>query len=141
MATTEGAAYVIGLVVWTVVEEIDQTFADIGDCVKPIIRCEISKTRLSDTFSESVKGMWDSMEGYARSPREVCNHIRIVIHSDSSSAIVTIIRADCCKLILRTVGEIFVLDTYTHSSITMLQITISTQVRKKTHSHQCHHCQ
>ena len=55
-------------------------------------------------------------ECYSRSPSEIRNHVGVVIHCNSSGTIMTIIRADRGKSILRSVREIFILDTYIDSS-------------------------
>ena len=57
----------------------------------------------------------------ARSPSKVSNHVGVVIHRDSSGTVMTIVRANRGKAILRTVREILVLDTYVHLSFLSLE--------------------
>ena len=60
-------------------------------------------------------------EGNARSPSKVGNHVGIMIHCNSSSAIMTIIRANRGKAVSRSVREIFIFDTCIDSSVLSLK--------------------
>ena len=75
-------------------------------------------------ISKSLHGMQKSPETAeaenSRSPGEIRNHIGVVIHRNSGSAIMTTIRTDRGKAILRSVCQIFILDTYVDGSILSL---------------------
>ena len=55
-------------------------------------------------------------EDDARSPCKVSDHVRVMKHCDGSGAIMTIVRANRRKAVLRSIREIFIFDTYIHSS-------------------------
>ena len=75
-------------------------------------------------ISESPHGRQKSPKtaevNHSRSPGEIRNHIGVVIHCDSGSAIMTTIRTDRGKAVLRSICEIFILDTYVDGSIPSL---------------------
>ena len=79
----------------------------------------------------------------SRSPGEIRHHIGVVIHRNSGSAIMTTVRTDRGKAVLRSVSEIFILDTYVDGSILSLGQNIYCILlcsnEERTYSHLCHH--
>ena len=64
--------------------------------------------------------------GNVRSPSKIGDHVGVMIHRNSSGAIVTIIRANGGKAVLRSVGKIFIFDTYVDSSVLSFKSEIDT---------------
>ena len=56
-------------------------------------------------------------EDNARSPSKVSDHVRVLIHCNSSSTIMAIVRANRGKFVVRTVGEILVFNTCVDFSV------------------------